>query len=113
MLEETFPQGWTTREDVSENCREAVTQEVASETYISIVELILEVPVLFIRKRRIGSQRGVKRELYGSRLGIGPENKEFRVISLFDTGAAPKADVKEEGVIVEEVFGDVVMLSSR
>lgn len=60
-----------------------------------------------------GSQRGMKRELLGSERGVGPVNKNCRVILLPLTATVPMVDVKEEEDFVEEVLWSGVELSSH
>lgn len=57
--------------------------------------------MLFIKNKALESQRGINMELSGSEQGMGPMNKEERVVSQPSTVLAAMMNLKQKDVLVE------------
>lgn len=91
---------------------EAATLDCVSDTFPSVHRSHLRVLLKLLEITPSWSSSGMKQECSGFKCGIEPGNRKSCVTSLSEPAPALMADVKEDELVVEEVFRSGVELCS-
>lgn len=87
-------------------------REMESDTFTSVHESLRQGSMLYSDNEAWKPQSCMKQYRAGSEESTGPADKRFCVVSLSATAHAGMVHVKEEDVVVEEVDGSGIELSS-